>query len=181
MPALSGLFHRTGRPARLAVIDGGEVVVIASIGGPETGRADTGGAALVLLAHAPPPVRERFLAGPGAFSGPAGRAMLADIRRRGVAVHPVSVAAAVRDPAGGVTAAVEATGRPGGAPHALVDAVVAAAADISRRLAPRGLPGRGSAGLPSRGSPGLPGRGSAGLPGRGSAGLPGVVSRRTGG
>ena len=159
LPFLEDLYEATHQHVQLAVLDGLDVVYVERISGRAAlgvrgrvgGRlpAHATGVGLVLLAHSPAAVLERYLAGPlVAFTpltiaDPARlRATLEKVRRAGHAVSDrqvqmdaVSVAAPVRDAEGRVSAALSViVPFDGIQPAALVPAVVAAAHGISRSL-----------------------------------------------
>jgi DNA-binding IclR family transcriptional regulator len=130
MPFLEDLYEATHENVHLAVLDGHDVVYIERISGHAAVRVHSQvgarwplhatGVGLVLLAHADPELQERVCRGPLAgftphtVTEPARlRRLLADIRRTGSALSErqittdaLSVAAPVRDPSGGVVAAV---------------------------------------------------------------------------
>ncbi|GEL18730.1 IclR family transcriptional regulator [Pseudonocardia asaccharolytica] len=163
MPFLEDLYEVTRENVQLAVLDGTEVVyverlsarsavsVITRVGGRLPLHAT--GVGLVLLAHSPPELQERVLAGPlrrytrKTICRPDElRRMLADVRRTGVAISDgqielvsLSVAAPVRGPGGEVVAAVSVVvpapeTHPATNPLSYVPAVRAAARGISRAL-----------------------------------------------
>lgn len=159
LPYLEDLYEATHENVQLAVRDGAEVVYIEWL----SGRSAVGvhirvgarwplhatGVGLALLAHCDPGFQDEYCAGPLAAFTPYTvteparlRRMLADVRRRGVAVSSrqvtddaLSVAAPVRGPGGPVVAAVSVV-----VPQAdaqvpvLVPAVRLAARGISRGL-----------------------------------------------
>ncbi|MFF4833587.1 IclR family transcriptional regulator [Streptomyces sp. NPDC001315] len=159
LPYLEDLYEATHENVQLAVRDGSDVVYIEWL----SGRSAVGvhirvgarwplhatGVGLALLAHGEPEFQERYCAGPLAsftpytLTDPARlRRELAEVRHAGVAVSnrqitddALSVAAAVRGPAGAVAAAVSVV-----VPHAhaqvavLIPAVRLAARGISRAL-----------------------------------------------
>jgi DNA-binding IclR family transcriptional regulator len=168
LPYLEDLHHATGQHVLLAVRDGHEAVLIERLSARDAGPVlyrvggrmplHSTGVGLVLLAHAPAAVQDEVLgrdlappaaggrAGAGAggrAAGPELRALLAAVRRDGVAVvsrpapeSVTSVAALVRDAAGAPVPALSAV-----APSDRVDAagaraaVVAVARAVSRAVA----------------------------------------------
>jgi DNA-binding IclR family transcriptional regulator len=159
LPFLEDLYEATHENVQLAVLDGVDVVYVERLSGRHAvgvfsragGRwpAHATGVGLVLLAHSPTEVQERFLASPlAAFTrktivDPARlRRVLAEVRRTGVAVSDgqvtldaVSVAAAVRGAADEVVAALSIVVRAGTSePRTLAPAVLTAARGISRAI-----------------------------------------------
>jgi DNA-binding IclR family transcriptional regulator len=159
MPFLEDLYEATHENVQLAVLDGTDVVYVERISGRAAvsvrirvgGRwpAHTTGVGLVLLAHAPAEVQERYLAGPLArFTGKTLtdpvrlRREFAEVRRRGYAVSDgqvtldaLSVAAPVRGAADDVVAAVSIVIRVGAIDSVtLAPAVMTTALGISRAL-----------------------------------------------
>jgi DNA-binding IclR family transcriptional regulator len=159
MPFLEDLYEATHENVQLAVLDGLEVVYVERIFGraavdvfSRVGArwpAHATGVGLVLLAHAPAEVQERYLAAPlAAFTektivdAARLRRVLAEVRRTGIAVSEgqvtldaMSVAAPVRDAANEVVAALSIIVRAGTVqPMPLAAAVVTAARGISRAL-----------------------------------------------
>ncbi|MFD1535442.1 IclR family transcriptional regulator [Nonomuraea guangzhouensis] len=138
MPFLEELFVATRQHVQLAVLDDLDVVYIERISSRDAvgvhsrvgGRwpAHTTGVGLVLLAYAPRPAQERYLASPLAtftkktiMTPDALRRVLAEVRRTGYAVSDrqvtldaVSVAAPVRDAANEVVAALSVVVRADG-------------------------------------------------------------------
>lgn len=159
LPFLTDLHEVTGENVQLAVLDGTEVVYVERISGRGAVNVITRvggrlplhatGVGLVLLAHAPPELQERVLAGPlrrytarTVCAPEQVRRTLADVRRTGVAVSDgqieliaLSVAAPVRGPRGDVVAALSVVVPSAGADaRAWVPAVRAAARGVSRTL-----------------------------------------------
>lgn len=160
MPSMGDLYDATHENVQLAVRDGLEVVFVERIAGrhavPVLTRVGlrfpmtATGVGLVLLAFAPPEVQEAALAQPverftelTVVDPKKLRAMLADVRRTGIAVSDrqvtmdaLSVAAPVRGPDGQVVAALSVVVDAAGAePRTLAPAVRTAAAAIGRALA----------------------------------------------
>jgi DNA-binding IclR family transcriptional regulator len=159
LPAMEALYETTHENVQLAVREDLEVVWIERLSGPESVRVLTRvaarfalhstGAGLVLLAHAPPEVREQALGTrlrrwtEHTITDPVRlRAVLAEVRRTGVAVSDrqvtadaVSVAVPVRDP-DGVVAAVSVVMHADGplSVATVTPAVRAAGLAISRAL-----------------------------------------------
>jgi DNA-binding IclR family transcriptional regulator len=130
LPFLEDLHAVVGHHAQLAILDGTDVLFVERLSAPDAvinysrvaGRLPlhASSSGLVLLASAPPELRERVLAGPlpgytdKTITDPAQlRRVLAEVRRQGFAfnpghVHPeaAGVAAPVRSAAGQVVAAV---------------------------------------------------------------------------
>ncbi|GAA3721165.1 IclR family transcriptional regulator [Streptomyces tremellae] len=159
LPQLSDLVHVTGENAQLAVREDLSLVFVERLAGrgavPVLTRVAgrfalmPTGVGRVLLAHAPPDVQERALAGPQARCTPATecdpgvlRHSLAEVRRTGVAIcerqvteDSVSVAAPVHGPHGDVVAAVSVVAHADRVrPYTLVPLVQVAARGISRAL-----------------------------------------------
>lgn len=161
-PVMTQLAEQTGETVFLGVVDGWEMICIdrrESIHSirlnAEVGQRiplHTGGVAKTLLAYQSASFIDQYVSRPLArateltITDPAGlRQALAEIRERGVCVTrgdledgACSIAAPVCNHAGAVVAAVSAAGpearfRPADVPP-IVDAVKAAAAEISRRL-----------------------------------------------
>lgn len=167
LPAMEALYEATHENVQLAVREGTEVVWIERLSGPRSVRVMTRvagrwalpstGVGLVLLAHAPSEVQEEVLARrlkawcAHTVTDPVRlRAMLAEVRRTGVAVSDrqvtddaVSVAAPVRD-GDEVVAAVSLVMRADGplTVAAVTPAVRAMGLAVSRALG--GEAGRGS-------------------------------------
>ena len=166
LPFMEDLYVATQENVQLAVREGNDAVYVERLTGRHAVTVLTRvgdrfalhatGVGLVLLAHAPAEVQERVLGAtlrswtPWTITDPKRlRAMLADVRRSGVAisdrqvtVDAVSVAAPVVGREGDVVAALSLVVRHGGVPPlSLVPAVRAAAVGISRALgAPRAGP-----------------------------------------
>lgn len=161
LPYLEDLSAITRENVQLAVREDTEVVFVERIAGsgavPVLTRVGgrfaltATGAGLVLLAHAPPELQERVLAGgidrftEFTVTDPARlRAMLADIRRVGfsvsdrqVSLETLSVGAPIEDHRGEVVASVSLVVRHGSASlHALSNLVRTSARAISRALRP---------------------------------------------
>jgi DNA-binding IclR family transcriptional regulator len=172
LPYLEDLHHATGQHVLLAVRDGHEAVLIERLSARDAGPVlyrvggrmplHSTGVGLVLLAHAPVAVQDEVLGGDlarqptdgragggagGRAAGPGLRALLAAVRRDGVAVvsrpapeSVTSVAALIRDAAGAPVAALSVV-----APSDRVDAagaraaVVAVARAASRAVAEGGV------------------------------------------
>lgn len=159
LPYLEDLYEATHENVQLAVRDGAEVVYIEWL----SGRSSVGvhirvgarwplhatGVGLALLAHETPDFQERYCAGPltsftpYTITDPARlRRVLADVRRKGVAVSDrqvtddaLSVAAPVRGAGGAVVAAVSiVVPQVDAQVPVLVPAVRVAARGISRAL-----------------------------------------------
>jgi DNA-binding IclR family transcriptional regulator len=160
MPCLEDLYEVTHEVVQLAVREGTELVFTERLAGRTSVGVHTrvglrfplppSGAGLVLLAFAPGDVQEAVLATrlqrftPKTIVDPAAlRAMLAEIRRSGVAVSDrqvtmdsLAVAAPVRDGDGAVVAAVSLVVHAGSWDPAMLSALVATAGrGISRSLA----------------------------------------------
>lgn len=155
LPYLEDLHEVSRQHVLLAVRDGSEALLIERLStrgavdidyrvGGRMPLHDTG-VGLILLAGADPGLREQVLDSVGPVRAEALRRRMADAARRGFAVHerrlpaPVSsVAAPVRDAAGGVAAAVSIIVPVGMArPHAYEQVVRAAAMAISRGMGSR--------------------------------------------
>jgi DNA-binding IclR family transcriptional regulator len=159
-PSMGDLYEATHENVQLAVRDGLEVVFVERVTGrhavPVLTRVglrfpmSATGVGLVLLAFAPREIQEEALSSPlerfterTVVDPQRLRSMLADVRRRGIAVSDrqvtmdaLSVAAPVRGPDGGVAAALSVVVQADGAqPRTLSPAVRTAAAAISRALA----------------------------------------------
>ncbi len=159
LPFMEDLFVATGENVQLAVREGCEAVFVERLTGRTSVTVLTRvgdrfalhatGVGLVLLAHAPADVQEQVLSRPlrtwtaHTISDPDRlRAVLADVRRTGVAVSDrqvtddaVSVACPIRDAHGDVVAALSLVVRHGTvAPTALAPALRAASRGISRAL-----------------------------------------------
>jgi DNA-binding IclR family transcriptional regulator len=176
LPFLEDLYVATRENVQLAVRHGHEAVFLERLAGRGSVKVLTRvgdhfalhatGVGLALLAHAPREVQEEVLAEPlrawtaYTITDPAVlRRTLAEIRRTGVAISDrqvtedaVSVASPVRGAAGAVVAALSVVLHHEGAdPAALVPAVLAGAAGISRALgAPRPRPLSGARRDPDR-------------------------------
>jgi DNA-binding IclR family transcriptional regulator len=158
MPFLEDVHAVVGHHAQLGVLDGEDVLFLERLSARDAvvnfsriaGRLPlhTSSSGLVLLAHAPPDVQERVLAGPLRPVTPAGyrsstqlRAALAEVRRTRSAVldghqHPdaTGVAVPVRDGRGDVVAALSVIVPNDGRGAGLVPLLSATALGISRAL-----------------------------------------------
>lgn len=159
LPYMEDLFVATGENVQLAVREGCEAVFVERLTGRTSVTVLTRvgdrfalhatGVGLVLLAYAPADVQKQVLSRPlrtwteHTISDPDRlRAVLADVRRTGVAVSDrqvtddaVSVACPIRDAHGDVVAALSLVVRHGTvAPAALAPALRAASRGISRAL-----------------------------------------------
>lgn len=170
LPFLEDLYEATHENVHLAVRDGSDVVYIERLSGRSAVgvRSQVGarwplhatGVGLILLAHGPVDLQDRYLAGeltaftPYTVTDPVRlRRELAEVRRAGVAVSDrqitddaLSVAAPVRGPRGEVVAAVSVVVPWAGAQTpALLPAVRLAGRGISRALGWQPDAGRGPA------------------------------------
>lgn len=159
LPYMEDLFVATGENVQLAVREGCEAVFVERLTGRTSVTVLTRvgdrfalhatGVGLVLLAHAPTDIQEQVLSRPlrrwtaHTIGDPDWlRAVLADVRRSGVAVSDrqvtddaLSVACPIRDAHGDVVAALSLVVRHGTvAPSALAPALRAASLGISRAL-----------------------------------------------
>ena len=159
LPYMEDLFVATGENVQLAVREGCEAVFVERLTGRTSVTVLTRvgdrfalhatGVGLVLLAHAPADVQKQVLSRPlrtwteHTIGDPDRlRAVLADVRRTGVAISDrqvtddaVSVACPIRDAHGEVVAALSLVVRHGTvAPAALAPALRAASRGISRAL-----------------------------------------------
>ncbi len=158
MPFLGDLHAVIGHHVQLGVRDGDEVLFVERLSAPHAvinytriaGRLPlhASSSGLVLLAHAPREVQERVLAlpmeryTPHTVTAPdALRALLADVRRQGVALCPgyvhedaCGIAVPLRDGRGNVVAALSAIVPNDGQAYAQVPVLLAAARGISRVL-----------------------------------------------
>lgn len=158
LPFLEDLHAVVGHHAQLAILDGVEVLFVERLSAPDAvvnysrvaGRLPlhASSSGLVLLAGAPPELRERVLAGPlprytdQTITDPAVlRRVLAEVRRAGFAfnpghVHPeaAGVAAPIFDSGGRVVAAVSAIVPNVPAARASVGVLQATARGISRAI-----------------------------------------------
>lgn len=159
LPFLQDLYEATHQNVQLAVMDGREVVYVERISGRDSVHTLTRpggrlplhatGVGLVLLAHAPPEVRDEVLAGRLArytrytiTDVRRLRKILADVQRQGHAISErqietisTSVAAPVRDRAETVVAALSIVIPAAGPdPWRFVPAVMAAARGVNRSL-----------------------------------------------
>ncbi|MCZ2839534.1 IclR family transcriptional regulator [Modestobacter sp. VKM Ac-2985] len=158
MPILEDVHAVVGHHAQLGIIDADDVLFVERLSARDSvinfsriaGRLPlaTSSSGLVLLAHAPPPVQERVLAGPLRPVTPAGlhtpaqlRAQLAEVRRTQSAVlaghqHPdaTGVAVPVRDARNEVVAALSVVVPNDGRGADLVPLLLSAARGITRAL-----------------------------------------------
>ncbi|GIF26732.1 transcriptional regulator [Paractinoplanes tereljensis] len=160
MPFMTDLYEATHQNVQLAVLDGSDVVYLERISGRHAvavlsrvgGRwpAHATGVGLVLLAHAPAAVQERYVARPlvsftdRTIVDPARlRGKLAEVRRTGIAISErqitedaTSVAAPIRDAGGEVVAALSVVVRAADPQlDVVIPAVAMAARGITRDLA----------------------------------------------
>lgn len=163
LPFLQDLYEATQQHVQLAVLDGGDVLLVEKISGrhavPTVGRAGgrlplhASGVGKAILAHASPQLQERILAGPLArytprtvTSGRELRVILAQIRRDRTAycheeltLGAVSCAAPVPAPGPGLLAAVSVVVTAGTDVSMLAAAVRTAAHGIGRQLRATGI------------------------------------------
>ena len=168
-PVLDDLAQRCGQTTNLGVLDEGQVIHLVVVAAPSPLRYDAyvgmradahcTGLGKALLAGLAAPDLAAFLDGralvaktPKTVTTPEGlRAALAEVRRRGYALDDEEtllglrcVAAPVKAPDGGTVAAVSASGPrtdfEGERLQAMVEAVCAAAAAVSRRLGDARVP-----------------------------------------